>query len=172
MLLLAADMQMRKTWSKKLTSLPSTRRLLATFAAFICLIIPFAGPAAADDRPSEKPSGRITIRQTQVAFVASGSFGGGTLSFKGKSYRFKIGGLGVGGFGASSFNASGEVFGLANVSQFPGAYAELRTGWALGDKGRGRVWLRNANGVLISLKGSREGLQLASGASGVVISMQ
>jgi hypothetical protein len=156
----------------KLKSQFFSRRPLAFFAACICLITPFAGAAAGDDRPADKPSGRITIRQTQVAFVASGSFGGGTLSFKGKSYRFKIGGLGVGGFGASSFNASGEVYGLSNVSQFPGAYAELRTGWALGDKGRGRVWLRNANGVLISVKGSREGLQLASGASGVVISMQ
>lgn len=133
---------------------------------------PVAGPVAAQERPSDKPTGRVTIRQTQVAFVASGSFGGGNLAFGGKNYRFKIGGLGVGGFGASSFNARGDVFGLTNVSQFPGAYAELRTGWALGDKGRGRVWLRNANGVLISLKGVRQGLQLASGASGVVISMQ
>lgn len=128
--------------------------------------------ARADDRPTNEPSGRITIQQTQVAFLASGSFGGGKLSYEGRNYPFKIGGLGVGGIGASSFNASGEVYGLTDISQFPGAYAELRTGWALGDKGQGRVWLRNANGVLISLKGAREGLQFASGASGVVIRMQ
>lgn len=126
----------------------------------------------ADDRPAGKPSGRLSIQQTQVAFIASGSFGGGSLSFKGRSYRFRIGGLGVGGVGASTLNARGEVYGLANISDFPGAYAELRTGWALGDKGRGRVWLRNASGVLISLKGARQGLQLATGAEGVVISLQ
>jgi hypothetical protein len=151
---------------------PASRRLPPIFAAVTGVALLLAAAAAAEDRPAQKPSGRVTIRQMQVAFLASGSFGGGTLAFKGKTYRIKIGGLGVGGVGASAFNATGDVYGLTNISQFPGAYAELRTGWALGDKGRGRVWLRNANGVLISLKGKREGLQLASGASGVVISMQ
>ncbi len=141
------------------------------FPALLAALV-LSAPVRADDRPSQKPAGRISIQQTQVAFIASGSFGGGTLNFKGRAYRFRIGGLGIGGVGASSLNARGDVYGLANVSDFPGAYAELRTGWALGDKGKGRVWLRNARGVLISLKGAREGLQLATGASGVVISMQ
>lgn len=155
-----------------MTNRISRRFFLLLFPTLISAQPLAAVPASAEDRPTDKPSARITIQQTQVAFIASGSFGGGKLSYKGRNYRFKIGGLGVGGIGASSFNAKGEVYGLTDVSQFPGAYAELRTGWALGDKGRGRVWLRNANGVLISLKGAREGLQLASGASGVVISMQ
>lgn len=129
-------------------------------------------PAFAESGPSGPPSGRITIQQLQVAFIASGALGGGTLKFGGRAYRFKIGGLGVGGIGASKLNASGDVFGLKKISDFPGAYAAIRTGWAAGDIGKGRVWLRNAKGVLLSLKGVRQGLQLATGAEGVIITLE
>lgn len=143
-------------------------RLPAILAALALLAV----PAAAEGPPSEKPSGRIKIQQLQVAFLASGALGGGTLTFKGRNYPLTVGGLGVGGIGASRFNASGDVFGLKKLSDFSGPYLEARMGWALGDKGKGRVWLQNAKGVLIKLKGGREGLQLATGASGVVITLK
>ncbi|PPD45504.1 MAG: hypothetical protein CTY15_03710 [Methylocystis sp.] len=141
-----------------------------TLIAFASLAAFAAVPASAQDRPA-KPSGRVTIHQTQIAFIASGAVGGGTLTFKGRSYKFKLGGLGVGGVGASRLDASGSVYDLEKVSDFSGAYAAIRTGWALGDRGRGKVWLRNANGVTISLQGKRKGLQTALGAEGVVISL-
>jgi hypothetical protein len=126
-------------------------------------------PARADDRPNTPPSGRIQIKEVQVAFIGSGTLGGGTLTFQGRNHALNIGGLGVGGFGASRFTASGDVYNLTRLSDFPGPYAEIRTGWALGENGKGRMWLRNANGVVLSLKGAREGLQTATGAGGVVI---
>lgn len=129
-----------------------------------------SSPLSAKDRPAAA-SGRVTIKQVNLAFIASGALGGGTLTYKGKSYPFKIGGLGVGGIGASQLSASGEVYGLDSTSDFPGMYAEVRTGWALGDKGKGRVWLQNAKGVMLRLKGQRQGLQLATGAEGVLIRM-
>ena len=42
---------------------------------------------------------------------------------------------------------------------------------ALGERGKGRMWLRNANGVSLNLKGTRQGLQTALGADGVVITI-
>ena len=62
--------------------------------------------------PKDKPlSGTLTVEQYQVAWILSGNLGGGKLDYKGKTYDFTIGGLGVGGFGASKIEASGEVYG-------------------------------------------------------------
>ncbi len=140
-------------------------RILVLLAFVVC-------PAAnAQERPSTPPSGKIKIQQVQVAFIASGAFGGGTLTYKGRSYPLKIAGLGVGGFGASRFTASGDVYGLDSLSDFEGPYGVIRAGWALGEAGKGRMWLRNANGVALNLKGTRQGLQTALGADGVVITI-
>lgn len=141
-------------------------------AAFALALFAFAttvSPARAEDAPNSPPSGHVEIEEMQVAFIGSGTFGGGRLTFEGRTHEFNVGGLGVGGFGASKFTASGDVYNLKKLSDFPGPYAEIRTGWALGDNGKGRTWLKNVNGVMISLKGSREGLQTALGASGIVI---
>ena len=48
-----------------------------------------SGPAAADP----VKSGTVEIEQVQIAFLASGNLGGGTLHFGGRSYAFQIGGL-------------------------------------------------------------------------------
>ena len=44
---------------------------------------------AAQETPP-KPTGTVTIRQYQVAFIGSGSGGGGTLRFQGRNYPFKL----------------------------------------------------------------------------------
>ncbi|MGJ0506782.1 MAG: hypothetical protein ACR652_06510 [Methylocystis sp.] len=126
-------------------------------------------PAFGEDEPRDAPTGHVTIQQVQIAFMGSGALGGGTLEFQGKTHKFKIGGLGVGGIGASRLSASGDVYGLSKLSDFEGAYGELRTGWAVGDTGKGRFWLRNPKGVYLKLHGTREGLQLSGGAEAVVI---
>jgi hypothetical protein len=80
-------------------------------------------------------------------------------------------GLGVGGFGASRLSATGEVYGLKKIEDFAGPYAELRTGFAVGDFGKGRFWLRNANGVYLKIEGSRQGAQVGIGAEAVLITL-
>ena len=100
---------------------------------FVALLA-FTSPAMAQDAPAappkEAPSGQIAIEQIQVAFIGSGAVGGGTLTFEGKEYKFKVAGLGVGGFGASRLSAKGEVYGLKKLADFAGAYGEVRMGWA------------------------------------------
>ena len=123
---------------------------------------------AQTDRPAS-PSGRVTIHQVNVAFIASAAVGGGTLSYKGRAYPFKVGGLGVGGFGASRIDAGGSVFNLRQLADFDGVYVQLRSGWAVGDEGKGQMWLRNAHGVILRLKAQREGLALSVGADGMLI---
>jgi hypothetical protein len=140
------------------------RRIITILAPFFLAAL----PALAQERPEGPPSATVTIEQVQVAFIGSGAVGGGTLSYGGKSYPITVGGLGVGGFGASRLTATGAVYGLKRLEDFPGAYAQIRMGWALGDQGGGTLWLRNANGVSIKLDTRREGLQLSLGADAVV----
>jgi hypothetical protein len=114
-------------------------------------------------------SGTVSIEQMTVAFIGSGALGGGTLHYRGRSYHFTIGGLGVGGFGISKMEATGEVYNLHELGQFPGAYGSARYGAAYGDQGGGQLWLENPHGVIMSLKAHREGIAVSLGADAVVV---
>jgi hypothetical protein len=116
-------------------------------------------------------AGTISIEQVQIAWIGSGNVGGGKLDFKGKVYNFSIGGLGVGGFGVSKITATGEVFNMTDVTQFPGAYGQGRYGFAAGDVSKGELWLKNPNGVVLHLKAQRVGLALSMGADAIYIKM-
>lgn len=141
------------------------RSILPRVAACVLL----ATSALAEGRPSGPPSATVTIQQFQVAFIGSGAVGGGALKYGGRSYPITVAGLGLGGFGASKLTATGTVFGLTRRQDFAGAYAQVRSGWAIGEHGGGNLWLSNANGVTMHLRTRREGLQLSLGADGVVI---
>jgi hypothetical protein len=118
------------------------------------------------------PDGTIDMQEVQAAFLASGGGGNGTLYYRGVAYPFTIGGLGVGGIGASTISASGEVYKLNSISEFPGTYAEARYGFALGDRSAGDLWLQNNAGVIMHLKAKREGLILSLGGDAILIEMK
>jgi hypothetical protein len=155
--------------SKKLISNYEIQRSIFVAAIFMSTYMSFSGVSRAEDAPSGEPAATVKIQQVQVAFIGSGSLGGGTLNYQGKSYRITVGGLGIGGIGASQLTASGSVYGLTRRRDFAGAYIQLRSGWALADSGKGTMWLRNSNGVTMKLRTQRKGLQLALGADGIVI---
>ncbi len=117
------------------------------------------------------PDGTVDMQQVQAAFIGSGGGGSGALYFRGGAYPFAIGGLGIGGIGASTISASGEVYKLNNLADFPGAYAQARYGFAFGDKSAGDLWLQNEHGVIMHLKAERTGLMLSLGGDAVIISM-
>ena len=136
-------------------------------AVAACLLA--SGFALAQERPQGAPSGSVSFRQVQVAYIGSGSAGEGTLKFGGRDYPITVGGLGIGGLGVSTLKASGVVYGLKQREDFAGAYVQLRKGWALGGQGKGTLWLQNDKGVTMKLNTQRRGLQLSLGADGVII---
>jgi len=140
-------------------------RRLAT--ALMLLGSPMA--AFAQSAPAAAPSASVYIHQVQIAFIGSGEMGGGTLYFQGRSYPFKLGGLGIGGIGISTIDADGWVYNLYRLQDFNGVYGQARTGWAVGQHGGGEMWLQNSNGVILRLKARREGLSLSLGADGMVV---
>jgi hypothetical protein len=117
------------------------------------------------------PSGTVEIDQTQFALIFSGAFGGGTLHYRGKSYGFTIGGVGIGGIGIATLHATGDVYDLHDVSDFGGVYGQARADYALGKESGGNLWLENPKGVYLHLKAQREGIILTVGADGVIIKM-
>ena len=122
---------------------------------------------------AKKPSGTVEIEETQFAVILGGSVGGGKLTFQGKEYPFKIGGLTAGAnVGISKMSAAGEVYDLQQISKFPGTYTKLDVGIALGG-GVGGLRLRNENGVIMRLESRTQGLQLNVGsASGITVTME
>jgi hypothetical protein len=121
------------------------------------------------DSDSLELSGQIALKQYTLAYVGSGTVGGGTLTVGGKPYPFRISGLGIGGFGASSIEAEGVVYNLPDIKSFPGAYGNARIGMTAGDSGGGKLWLRSTTGVVIELDTEMRGLALAAGLDGIYI---
>jgi len=60
---------------------------------------------------------------------------------------------------------------MSDLSQFPGAYAQGRYGFAIGTESGGDLWMQNEAGVILRLKAKRTGLMLSLGGDAVVISM-
>ena len=126
------------------------------------------GPEAIEGKT---PSGSVEMKEVQAAYIGSGTAGEGVLRFRGKEYPFKVGGVGVGGIGLSEVEATGEVYDLEELSQFPGTYGEARYGFALGTKSGGELWLQNESGVILRLKAKRTGLMLTLGGDAILIEM-
>jgi hypothetical protein len=107
----------------------------------------------------------------QAGYIGGITKGGGVLHFRGRNYPFDVAGAGVGGIGVTRFDGQGPVYNLTSVSEFAGPFAELRTGLAIGFRGQGKMMLRNRNGVVMRLSGTRKGLALSTGVDAMVVSL-
>lgn len=119
----------------------------------------------------KSPDGFVEMHEVQAAYIGSGAGGGGTLFFDGRQYPFGLGAAGIGGIGLSTVDATGDVYNLKRVDQFPGTYGQARYGFAIGTESAGDLWLQNEQGVILHLRAKREGLMLTLGGDAVVISM-
>jgi len=120
--------------------------------------------------PSGTPSGSIHWEGEEFSAILDGAWGHGTVDFKGKVYKFKSTAVGVGGFGGQKISATGKVYNLKNISDFPGKYNIARAG-ATAAMGAGYWYIRNNNGVEIVMKPESEGLALSLGLSGITVQM-
>ena len=87
--------------------------------------------AATKSQTGEWPSGSIHLEEWQVMAILGGNWGHGTLGYNGKTYKFKVTGMGAGGYGVDKLSATGEVYRLKDIADFPGKYDELRGGIVL-----------------------------------------
>jgi hypothetical protein len=114
----------------------------------------------------DKPDATIKLHTGSVAVGVGYSWGGGTLTYKGKTYEVDVKGLSVGDVGASKAEASGEVYNLAKIADFDGNYTAAGAGATVGG-GAGASIMKNQNGVTIKLVATTQGLKFTFAASGV-----
>lgn len=153
--------------------LPRRRLSLLALIPAVALLAGCAGNNGAQTAAAGKvPDGTIVMHQVQAAFIGSGNGGEGTLTYQGHAYPFVIGGLGVGGIGASTIDATGDVYNLKSVEDFPGSYVQGRMGYAFGTKSHGDLWLKNDAGVVLHLAAKRTGLMLSLGGDVILIQMK
>lgn len=147
---------------------------IALVSACVLYLIGCAGSVelGPDAVKGQTPDGTVDMQEVQAAYIGSGSAGTGVLFFRGVQYPFEVGGVGVGGFGLSTIDATGEVYNLGELGQFPGTYGQARYGFAIGTASAGDLWMQNEAGVIMHLKAKRTGLMLSLGGDAVVISMR
>ena len=151
------------------------RRCVVTGILVLGLVASGANVSAQDDPAKtyagKKPDATVDLDEIQIAYLAMGTLGGGTLHYQGKDYRFKLGGLGAGGAGVDKLTATGEVFGLKSPADFAGEYLDGRVGFSVTDIGPGHLWLKNTKGVNMHLKTHLEGLSLTMGGDVITVKM-
>jgi hypothetical protein len=116
--------------------------------------------------------GGITLVVYKGGWIIGGSAGYGTLSFHGRNYPLKVGGIDYGFlFGGSRTVLFGRVRNIYFPSDVAGVYAAAGAGLALGAGIRGIV-LANQKGAVLELSGRQIGLMANADLSGLAITMR
>jgi hypothetical protein len=117
------------------------------------------------------PSGTIRLETTSVAAGIGVSWGKGTLTVGDVERRIEVSGLSVVDVGVSRVTATGEVWGLDDLSKFDGTYYGVDLGVAVGGGGAG-VAMRNQNGVFIRLRATQQGVRLSIATQGTTLKLE
>lgn len=121
---------------------------------------------------SQAASGAVAIEIVRAGFIVGVSGGSGTLRFAGRSYPLSVGGVSFGAIiGASGVRLLGRAYNLRRPSDIAGTYTAAGAGVAV-IRGPSVVRLRNANGVILELRGRQVGLEFSLDVSGIVIGMR
>jgi len=115
------------------------------------------------------PSANVTITEDFVAGLGGGS---GILEYQGRTYPFKFVGTVAGpGGGVEKISASGPVYKLASVADFPGRYTQSTGKAGFTSSGSSDLWLENNAGVIMHLQGTSSGAMLTLGKEEIIIRM-
>ena len=92
--------------------------------------------------------------------------------YQGRTYPFQVVGTVAGpGGGLEKIAASGPVYQLASVSDFPGRYTQSTGKAGLSSSGGSDLWLENSAGVIMHLQGTSTGAMLTLGKDEIFVRM-
>ncbi|MBV5271926.1 MAG: hypothetical protein JZU55_21050, partial [Afipia sp.] len=110
-------------------------QLSSAIRAMLVALIAFAGAGLSS--AAQADSGTISLTIYKAGWVIGGSGGGGTLNFRGKSYRLSAGGIDYGlVFGGSKTVLRGRVSNINRPSDVAGVYGAAGAGLAVGGGAR------------------------------------
>lgn len=121
--------------------------------------------------PAQADTGAVRFRVGSAGFIVGVGGGSGTLTFRGKTYPLRIGGVSVGMIGISSADLVGRARNLRQASDIAGTYTAVGAGLAVAG-GAATARMQNANGVILEVKGTKVGFSASIDLSGLSISMQ
>ncbi|RXH39596.1 hypothetical protein [Bradyrhizobium zhanjiangense] len=140
-------------------------RLIALLLLAVGLTMP-ATPSFA------QAAGHVRVKIVKAGLLVGGGAGNGVLTYRGKTYPFKISGLSFGvTVGATVGRLDGWASGIREISDFAGTYSSVGGGFALVG-GVSGVHLRNEKGVTMVLQGPKAGLELAANISQITIALR
>lgn len=117
-------------------------------------------------------SGTVRLTIYKGGWFIGGSGGGGTLTFRGKTYPLSVGGIDAGlVFGGSKTVLRGRVRNISRPSDVAGVYGAAGAGLAIGGGARAIV-LSNQKGAVLEMTGRQFGLMANADLSGLAITMK
>ena len=116
-----------------------------------------------------EPSGRVIMTEL---FAGGGGVGTGALTFKGKTYPFKLVGTVIGPGAVEKLDVSGDVYKLDDIKQFSGPYVQGTGAIGLETSAKGDLWLENKAGVVMHLTGTQTGAALSLGRDELLIEIE
>ena len=142
-------------------------RLSSAVRAALLTLALVAGPSAA--RADE---GLVTLIIFKAGWFVGGSAGSGVLTFHGRPYALKAGGIDGGlVFGGSQTTLQGRVRNIRQASDIAGVYAAAGVGVTFGAGVRG-ILLTNPNGAVLELKKKKKKKMENVDLSGLAISLK
>ncbi len=130
------------------------------------------GLALATGVAAHAQDAQIALHVGKAGFIVGATGGNGTLTYKGKRYPLKVGGMSVGlTIGAASADMVGQVYNLKKLSDINGIYSSASASLAAG-AGAADMVLQNAEGVQLFLTGKQIGIEASLSATGLRISLQ
>ncbi len=145
-------------------------KISSTVRVALIALLAFAG--AGLPSASRADSGTVTLTIYKAGWIIGGSGGGGTLTFRGRSYALSTGGLDYGlVFGGSKTVLHGRVSNIVRPSDVAGVYGAAGAGLAIGGGARAIV-LTNQKGAVLELAGRQFGLMANADLSGLAITLR
>jgi hypothetical protein len=145
-------------------------KLSSALRAALLALTAFAGIALSAAARADE--GTVTLVIYKAGWIIGGSGGGGSLSFRGRTYPLSAGGLDYGlVFGGSKTVLRGRVSNINRPSDVAGVYGAAGAGLAVGGGARAIV-LTNQKGAVLELSGHQVGLMANVDLSGLAITVK
>jgi len=152
--------------------MPQNPDRLARMLRLIAMLLLALGLAAPTTPSFAQAAGQVRVKIVKAGLLVGGGVGRGVLTYRGKTYPFRITGLSFGiTAGATVGRLDGWASDIREVGDFAGTYSSVGGGFALVGGVNG-VHLRNEKGVTIVLQGPKAGLELAANLSSIVIALK
>jgi len=126
-------------------------RIVVFLAVLPLILSACAGNSSTANTTAPERPGTVELNQGSANDVPLGGGGTGTIDFRGKLYRFAIGGDGVQGGSIAILQTTGEVYHLADIGSFAGAYRRASATAIPGQSGDG-LWLQNEHSAIMHLR--------------------